>query len=125
TAQVYTQSHEILGTVIVGLFLLQPLLGWFHHRHFLAKGAKDYKREVHVWLGRGLMAIGTINGGIGIKLASETDKSKTAGIAYGIIAGLVFAVYLGVWFWSRRQRRGEAGKTETSGNEAAEAGVSG
>ncbi|KAF2250689.1 hypothetical protein BU26DRAFT_385212, partial [Trematosphaeria pertusa] len=83
--------HIILGIVVTILFLLQPVIGWLHHRHFAAKGTKNYKRHVHVWLGRILLVLGVINGGTGLKLS---DNTTAGGIVYGIIAGLMALVYL-------------------------------
>ncbi|KAF2183934.1 hypothetical protein K469DRAFT_634599, partial [Zopfia rhizophila CBS 207.26] len=89
--EVYTQSHEVLGTVITALFLLQPLFGWLHHRHVLAHGIKNYKRGIHVWLGRILVALGIVNGRTGLKLS---DNTTAGGIVYGVVAGLIVVAYV-------------------------------
>jgi hypothetical protein len=47
---------------------------------------------VHIWWGRILMALGVINGGLGLKLAREDSGPM---IAYGVIAGVAYAGYLG------------------------------
>ena len=55
--------------------------------------------RVHIWLGRLLIALGMINGGLGIRLASfspfQTDSESTkAKIVYGVIAATMFLLYL-------------------------------
>lgn len=66
----------------------------------------DWKEELqhalHVWLGRILIALGIINGGMGIKLAANTTSG---GIVYGVVAGVVFVVYVCAWYWSYRRMR--------------------
>jgi len=39
---------------------------------------------------------------MGIKLAANTTSG---GIVYGVIAGVVFVVYVCAWYWSYRRRR--------------------
>ena len=73
-----------------------------HHHYFTLTGKKNYKRTLHVWLGRILIALGIINGGMGIKLAANTTSG---GIIYGVIAGVVFVVYVCAWYWPYRRRR--------------------
>lgn len=107
----------IIGIVVTILFLLEPIIGWLHHRHFLAKGTKNYKRQVHVWLGRLLLVLGATTGGTGLKLA---DNTTGGGIAYGIIAAIVVVIYIGVWFWSKRQQKAETEKNEARDNAVVE-----
>lgn len=97
------------------LFLFQPFFGWITHRHFAAKGTKDYKRHAHVWLGRILLVLSVINGGTGLKLS---DNTTAGGIVYGVIAGLVAIAYVGVWWWSKQVRKEETEKTSQVPREA-------
>ncbi|KAB8205659.1 hypothetical protein BDV34DRAFT_235168 [Aspergillus parasiticus] len=52
----------------------------------------------HRWLGRSMIVLGTINGGLGFYLAGigNPGAPQSAMIAYSIIAGVVGLVYLGV-----------------------------
>ena len=55
--------------------------------------------RVHLWLGRLLIVLGMVNGGLGIRLASfgpfQTDStSMKAKIAYGTVAATMFLLYL-------------------------------
>lgn len=70
-----------------------------------------------MWVGRSLIVLGIVNGGLGIRLASNSpfrtdSETRTASIVYGVIAGLMFALYaaLVVLFEIRRKRaQGQAG----------------
>jgi hypothetical protein len=80
-----------------------PVVGWLHHRHYAAHGAADYKRGIHVWCGRVLLALSIVVGGTGLLLS---DNDTHAGrIGYGVNAGVVGLAYAGVWWWSKRQRK--------------------
>ncbi len=50
----------------------------------------------HVWLGRVLITLGIINGGLGLRYAADTKKGE---IAYGVIAGVVWVAWVGVVVW--------------------------
>ena len=55
--------------------------------------------RVHLWVGRSLIVLGIINGGLGIRLASfspfQTDETtRKAKIVYGIVAAVMFVLYL-------------------------------
>lgn len=91
-----------------------PVFGWLHHKHFVAKGTKNYKRHIHVWGGRVLLVLGVITGGTGLKLADNTTGGD---IAYGVVAGLVIVAYAGVWFWSKRQAKTKTENTGSQGND--------
>lgn len=105
----YKEGHVILGIVITVLFLLEPIMGWLHHKHFVATINKNYNRHIHVWLGRVLIVLSVINGGTGIKLSGNTTGG---GIAYGVVAGLAAIAYIGVWLWSKKQAKVENDKNE-------------
>jgi len=77
--------------VLFVLLAFQPILGFLHHMLF-----KKYKRRTfwsygHLWLGRIIITLGIINGGLGFLLA---DNTKTGPIVYGIVAGIIWIVYV-------------------------------
>lgn len=72
-----------------------------HHKHFAAKSTKNYKRQVHVWSGRALLVLGVINGGTGLSLSNNTTRGR---IAYGIVAGVLTAIYVSIWWWSKKAK---------------------
>ena len=86
-------GHPIIGTIVIGLLLLQPVLGYVHHLIYV----KEHKRTLwiysHIWYGRALILLAVINGGLGLQLSGNTVKGE---IAYGVIAGVMFLIYLAV-----------------------------
>ncbi|KAK6812370.1 hypothetical protein RU639_011921 [Aspergillus parasiticus] len=80
------------------LTLFQPAMGFFQHRHLRRDGGKSVFAYAHRWLGRSMIVLGTINGGLGFYLAGigNPGAPQSAMIAYSIIAGVVGLVYLGV-----------------------------
>jgi uncharacterized membrane protein HdeD (DUF308 family) len=45
----------------------------------------------HIWYGRILIICGVINGGLGLQLAANSSNGNTA---YGIVAGVMFVLYV-------------------------------
>ncbi|KAH6619248.1 putative carbohydrate binding protein, partial [Chaetomium sp. MPI-SDFR-AT-0129] len=88
----WTQPHAIFGTVVVALLGLQPFLGFVHHQQFIKTRRRGAVSYIHIWWGRLLMALGVINGGLGLKLAKEENGPV---IAYGVGAGVVYLAYIG------------------------------
>lgn len=86
----FEQTHTILGTVVICAMVLQPAFGWFHHLHFIKHQGRGAISYVHVWYGRILMALGVINGGLGLELAQAENGYK---IAYGAVSAIMFIVY--------------------------------
>ena len=102
-------THPIIGlTVISGLFL-QPFLGLIHHFIYRKSQRRTLWAHAHIWWGRALIILGVINGGLGLQLSANTVKGE---IAYGVIAGVVFLIYITVIFISWLRSRGR-GATET------------
>ncbi|OAL36545.1 hypothetical protein AYO20_04161 [Fonsecaea nubica] len=107
---VWNDPHPKLGLAILALAFFQPIFGSLHHSIYkrraqnvqAGKPTKPPGRttpgRVHLWLGRLLIVLGMINGGLGIRLASfspfQTDATSKAKIAYGVIAATMFLLYL-------------------------------
>lgn len=91
--QVYNDAlgHAVLGTIIVGLFLLQPLIGIWHHKLFKASKTNQLIRQGHIWLGRLLIILTFINGGLGIDLGNNSVGGEKA---WGTLAGILGVVYI-------------------------------
>lgn len=108
-----SNGHPILGTIIIALLLLQPVLGYVHHRLYIVhrKGGRTAWGVAHVWYGRLLIVLAVINGGLGLQLSDNTIKGE---IAYGVVAGVMFLLYLavlGVAYW----RKGDQSRAEEDG----------
>lgn len=88
-----SNGHPIIGTIVIGLLVIQPALGYVHHLIYV----KEHRRTIwaisHVWYGRMLILLAVINGGLGLQLSDNTTRGE---IAYGVIAGVMFLLYLAV-----------------------------
>jgi hypothetical protein len=120
------RGHAILGTIIVALFLLQPLIGTCHHRLYLAGRSNRLLRLGHVWYGRLLIILAIVNGGTGLQLAENSPGGEKA---YAVLAGVVGVVYLGVvvlWYWNGREKGNKEADAEGNGGESSdESGLEG
>lgn len=80
-----------MGTIVVALLGIQPILGWLHHSQFAKTGSRGVFSYVHVWYGRILMLVGIVNGGLGLKLANASNSFI---IAYSVIAAVIGVMYI-------------------------------
>lgn len=111
-------SHIGLGITILGLGVLQSILGAAHYMRrekMLAdmgairspKIEETTAGHVHVWLGRALIFAGIINGGLGFgstAMSSYESNSPTKATAYGIGVGLMSLMYLLALVLSKTRR---------------------
>jgi hypothetical protein len=91
--------HPIIGLIVVGtLILFQPALGLFQHLRFRRTREKSSYAYIHRWLGRILILLGTINGGLGFMLVGigEPGNPTSAVVIYAVLAGVVVLIYLAV-----------------------------
>jgi hypothetical protein len=82
-----TMPHPTLGLIVLGALFFQPVLGWVHHARFKRLKRRTAWSHTHLWLGRIVVTLGMINGGLGLQLAGAT---KSAIIAYAVIATAVW-----------------------------------
>jgi hypothetical protein len=108
--QIWDETHEAFGTVIVALYCLQPMVGLYSHTQFRineqtrrrrSSGNSDKPRPcwanyVHIWLGRFLLIAGIINGGLGLQLAADASQGQK--FIYIIIVMVAASVYLSTIF---------------------------
>lgn len=83
--------HAIIGLVVVGSLLLQPITGLVHHRIIKRTGRPNFATYPHIWWGRTVITIGIINGGLGLGLAGETAKYE---IIYGVFTGIIWLTWM-------------------------------
>lgn len=108
----------MIGLVVVSLLAFQPILGMIHHIIYKKRLSRTAWATAHVWYGRVLVTLGIINGGLGLRLS---DNTKGGEIAYGVIAGLLWILWLVVVVFgyakrdSRGQNGGETGEKLTGG----------
>ncbi|KAL4972984.1 hypothetical protein BDW66DRAFT_169086 [Aspergillus desertorum] len=110
-----THPHPILGlTLISTLLLIQPVLGYIQHEHFLRVGGKSYFAYVHRWLGRVGILLGVVNGMLGFAWVGALDTGAggwhTAMVWYLVVAGVGLVAYVIVRGWFvpvlERKRKG-------------------
>ena len=101
-------GHPIIGIVVISCLYLQPVLALLHHEIY----KKTLKRTIwgisHVWWGRIIVTLGIINGGLGLQLSGNTTKGR---IAYGVIAGVIWLIWVAVASMSYLRSRGPLGET--------------
>lgn len=124
-AQFNGDNHPPIGVAVVVLLFFQPLLGVMHHRVFVKERRSSIWTHAHVWYGRVLIAVGIIEGGTGLDLASSTgnqlpSKLRSGKIAYAIVAAFMVALYVGVvlmaFFRRRKTGTGEIPLHQRLGN---------
>jgi hypothetical protein len=94
--------HPIIGMVVLAVIFFQPILGFLHHRLFKKYSHRTIWSYAHIWLGRAAITLGIINGGLGLKLA---DNSRSGKIAYGVIAGFMWLVWVAAIFIGEKRRK--------------------
>ena len=118
----WEDPHTKLGIAILVLAFFQPILGLVHHSLYKKRVAavkqgnttklpgRTVPGHAHLWLGRILIVLGMINGGLGLRLASNSpnERNKHAkAIAYGVCAGLMFLLYVAFVILGERRRSNE------------------
>lgn len=72
---------------------------------------------MHQWIGRILIILGVVNGGLGIKLAKQDhdtgDKKKPYTIVAAVMGSLYIVIVLVMGLVKRRRARGEVKREES------------
>ncbi|KAL5435066.1 hypothetical protein PMIN05_007440 [Paraphaeosphaeria minitans] len=106
-ANLIGRYHPIVGIVLFAVLFIQPVLGLIHHFRYKQVGRRTFWSYGHLWLGRLLIPLGMINGGLGLLLATETGYGRpTTGqvIAYGVVAGIMSLLWLAATIIGERRR---------------------
>lgn len=97
--------HPVIGLCVLALMALQPASELLNHCLFDRHPRIRYAGHVHVWLGRFLLTVGIVNGGLGFRFADSIPGPRWPQwpkIAYGILATLVWIVYVAIIIvWSK------------------------
>ncbi|KAG4281797.1 hypothetical protein FPRO06_10701 [Fusarium proliferatum] len=86
----FNAPHVVIGTVVCGLMVIQPILGGLHHRNFVKHQRRTGISHAHIWYGRALIILGIVNGGLGLQLAGACMKLI---IGYGVVGLVTFLMY--------------------------------
>lgn len=104
----FSDPHPIIGLAILAVALFQPLWGIIHHNKF-KRGLAAWKAgqstqkpgrtgfgRLHLWIGRVLITLAMLNGGLGFRLASKSPfpPAKSAKIAYAVVALVMWLLYV-------------------------------
>jgi hypothetical protein len=98
----YNNHHLVIGIVIFALLFFQPFLGIIHHLGFKKHSQRGVVSHIHIWLGRILITLGIINGGLGLRLAGI--RRSGVYIAYGLVAGIIWLVWMATTIFSESKR---------------------
>ncbi|KAF2103820.1 hypothetical protein NA57DRAFT_50688 [Rhizodiscina lignyota] len=93
--------HPIIGIVVFVFLFFQPILGVMHHIMFKKYQRRQVWSYAHLWLGRILITLGIINGGLGLRLA---DNTKSGEIAYGVVAGIIWLIWMAAAVYGELKR---------------------
>ncbi|KAH7321931.1 hypothetical protein BKA65DRAFT_513289 [Rhexocercosporidium sp. MPI-PUGE-AT-0058] len=110
TSKQLDTAHSIIGLVVVGCLLIQPVTGLTHHLLYKRVGRPNAATYPHIWWGRAIITLGIINGGLGLQLAGN---SRNGEIVYGVVAGVMWLIWMAVivlaFLRSRNKVEGETG----------------
>lgn len=120
---IFDKNHQIIGILLIILFLVQPVIGFVRHRQFLQE--KDnmvrkvtynptvvgnptvinvlkaiYEKHVakpilsicHIWLGRLIIVLGSVNAILGFQLAGNNKGALAIGLAASLWILLIYFV---------------------------------
>ena len=73
-----------------------------HHLGYKRHRQRTIVSHGHIWLGRILITLGMINGGLGLLLSNNASRGEC--IAYGVIAGLVWLLWVILAAFGERRR---------------------
>lgn len=85
------EPHAILGILLLAILFFMPALGVGHHKAYKKVQKRTLWSYSHIFAGRGIVILGMINGGLGLRLASA---ERSHAIAYGVFAGLMGVAYI-------------------------------
>ncbi|KAK4996068.1 hypothetical protein LTR66_004237 [Elasticomyces elasticus] len=97
-----SNGHSIIGIIVIGVLLFQPLGGFIHHQIWKRKQSGTVWGVGHRWIGRIALILGAINGGLGLQLS---ENSRAGEIAYSVLAAFFFSLWLAVAVWKNTQGR--------------------
>ena len=88
----YQNYHPILGILLFLVLFFQPILGALHHVGFKNKGRRGLASYLHIWLGRIIITLGMVNGGLGVYISGNVSDGQIW--AYALLAGIVWIIWM-------------------------------
>ena len=103
-----SHHHAIIGMLVLALVSVQPVTGVLHHLGFKKRGGRTGWSYAHVWVGRGAVTLGIVNGGLGLRLAWQRGFTTRWGlVVYGVVAGVMLVVWVAAMVVGERKRARE------------------
>lgn len=88
------------------VLFFQPALGLIHHAQFKKYQTRTVWSHAHIWVGRLVITLGIINGGLGFQLAESMGMEvKDRMIAYSVIAGVTWVAWVAATAIGERRRK--------------------
>ncbi|KAH8719184.1 integral membrane protein [Phaeosphaeriaceae sp. PMI808] len=101
--------HPIIGIILLVAVFFQPFLGFMHHSAFKKYNSRTLWSHAHIWLGRVAITLGMINGGLGLRLANNSNLSSKPGmIVYGVVAALMWLAWVAASVIGERKKAAAA-----------------
>jgi hypothetical protein len=77
-----------------------------HHFLYKKHGSRTMWSYAHIWVGRGAVTLGIINGGLGLKLADSMNMSSRPGIiAYAVVAAVMWLAWVAASVVGERRKK--------------------
>jgi hypothetical protein len=107
----FNSQHQILGFIVIAGLLVQPVLGYLHHRQYMRTSHRGRLSLAHRWIGRIVMLLGFLNGLLGFSMAQNYlgGKIYSALILFFGLCLLGFRVFLEMRRRQWQKRNGGAG----------------
>jgi Cytochrome domain of cellobiose dehydrogenase/Eukaryotic cytochrome b561 len=107
-------AHQGLGIAITLLVLIQPTLGFLHHRIYKRTASPTLLGKIHrLYLGPGIILLGIVDGALGLNLAADNGKIP----AYvGFVLFIAIVCALALWTLRRRNMRTKAANSFAASN---------
>ncbi|KAK4192142.1 hypothetical protein QBC35DRAFT_241871 [Podospora australis] len=103
--------HQWLGAAIVGVMVVQSILGWRHHMTFLRLKRRTWISHVHIALGRVIVLGGWVNVMLGLLLSGKGF------VGLGLVGALVLmeAIFVTCWVWRAQKKAAAIGGGSSEG----------
>jgi len=112
-------AHPIIGIVVAIIILGQPAYGWLHHRHFSRAGKRNFWSWMHIGAGRTAIFVGMVNGGLGLKLAGNTDRMHI--MVYSVVTAVFALLYIvTIIYGELRLKKAQSGRSAPRGTKGKE-----
>lgn len=98
--------------------VVQAIGGVMHHINYKKYQKRTAISHAHIWIGRIIITLGMVNGGLGFELAGEEGVGEL--VAYGVVAGFIWLAWMSIDVWAALKTRRSQGpnheKRSQSGN---------